>query len=63
MFRTADYATGHASSGTAGPPGDPYATFTEQALRASLRELDRVATGPWARRSTPTWRTPCSGTP
>ncbi|MCK8679123.1 serine hydrolase domain-containing protein [Streptomyces lichenis] len=29
----------------AGPPGDPYAAFTEQALRASLRELDRVATG------------------
>ncbi|URN12583.1 beta-lactamase family protein [Streptomyces radiopugnans] len=31
--------------GLAGPPGDPYAAFTEQALRASLRELDRVATG------------------
>lgn len=32
--------------GPAGPPDDPYATFTEQTLRASLRELDRVATGP-----------------
>ncbi|MFI9393537.1 serine hydrolase domain-containing protein [Streptomyces bauhiniae] len=31
--------------GTGGPPGDPYATFTEDALRASLCELDRVATG------------------
>lgn len=31
--------------GPAGPPGDPYAAFTEQALHASLRELDRVATG------------------
>ncbi|CAL9480486.1 serine hydrolase domain-containing protein [Streptomyces sp. enrichment culture] len=32
-------------AGPAGPPDDPYAPFTEQALRASLRELDRVATG------------------
>ncbi|MEU9225943.1 serine hydrolase domain-containing protein [Streptomyces massasporeus] len=32
-------------AGPAGPPDDPYAAFTEQALRASLRELDRVATG------------------
>ncbi|MET9991267.1 serine hydrolase domain-containing protein [Streptomyces mutabilis] len=32
--------------GPAGPPHDPYATFTEQALRASLSELDRLATGP-----------------
>ncbi|CAL9485168.1 serine hydrolase domain-containing protein [Streptomyces sp. enrichment culture] len=31
--------------GPSGPPDDPYATFTEEALRASLRELDRVATG------------------
>ncbi|MGW8703423.1 serine hydrolase domain-containing protein, partial [Streptomyces eurythermus] len=31
--------------GTGGPPGDPYAVFTEDALRASLCELDRVATG------------------
>ncbi|MFE2049752.1 serine hydrolase domain-containing protein [Streptomyces sp. NPDC059459] len=31
--------------GAARRPGDPYADFTEEALRASLRELDRVATG------------------
>lgn len=31
--------------GPSGPRGDPYAPFTEQALRESLRELDRVATG------------------
>ena len=31
--------------GPAGPPDDPYAAFTEQALRASLRELDRPEAG------------------
>ncbi|MFC7986652.1 serine hydrolase domain-containing protein [Streptomyces sp. NPDC057336] len=31
--------------GPAGPPHDPYATFTEQALRVSLSELDRLVTG------------------
>ncbi|GLV72306.1 serine hydrolase domain-containing protein [Streptomyces hygroscopicus] len=31
--------------GPTGPPDDPYVTFSDQALRSSLRELDRVATG------------------
>ncbi|MEU2683373.1 serine hydrolase domain-containing protein [Streptomyces hygroscopicus] len=31
--------------GPAGPPDDPYVTFRDQALRTTLRELDRVATG------------------
>ncbi|MEU2432343.1 serine hydrolase domain-containing protein [Streptomyces sp. NPDC007861] len=31
--------------GPSGPPDDPYAGFTEPALRASLRRLDRLSTG------------------